>query len=162
MSLNDIKLTNQQVAELYQNVLIEPFAKDVPGQQPLNFLGGNLQRILIVVNKEATAFLTDTEFDFLTNILSACKLSIADVAIINWSNNSFDSYTNILEELKSKKVILFDLDPLEFGLPLFFPHYQTQPFNNCTFLSAPPLLILASSVTEKKNFWNALKNFFGL
>src|SRR6476469_2598845 len=116
MSLNDIKLTNNQVAALYQSVLIEPFAKDVPDPKPLSFLGGNLQNILIVVNKESAAFLTDTEFEFLTNILSACKLSIADVAIINWSNNTYDSYNKILEELKSKKVILFDLDPLEFGL----------------------------------------------
>jgi len=162
MSLNNIKLNNQQIADLYQNVLIEPVAKDVPEQPVLNFLGGNLENILIVVNKESAAYLTDTEFEFLTNILAACKLTIADVAIINWANNSFDSYASILTELRSKKIILLDLEPTEFGLPLFFPHYQIQPFNNCTFLSAPSLFTLASNVAEKKNFWNALKNFFGL
>jgi hypothetical protein len=162
MSLNDIKLTNQQLADLYKDLLVEPLAKDVPQKEHLSYLGGNLGNILIVVNKEAAAFLSDIEFEFLTNILAACKLSIADVAIVNWVNNAALSYEAILAELKTKRVLLFDLDPLAFGLPLYFPHYQIQPFDNRTFLSAPSLHTLASNVGEKKNFWTALKTFFNL
>ncbi|HVG41857.1 MAG TPA: hypothetical protein VM888_09620, partial [Chitinophagaceae bacterium] len=77
MSLNNIKLTYQQLEDLYGNVLIEPLEKDVLKKESLHYLGGNLSNILIVVNKETAAFLSDAEFDFLNSILSACKLSIA-------------------------------------------------------------------------------------
>ncbi|HVG41602.1 MAG TPA: hypothetical protein VM888_08315, partial [Chitinophagaceae bacterium] len=85
-----------------------------------------------------------------------------DVAIINWHTTSSFSYENIIKELNSKKIILFDLNPIEFGLPLFFPNYQIQAFTNQVFLAAPSLHTLASTIVEKKNFWAALKQLFGL
>ncbi|MEO6069920.1 MAG: hypothetical protein ABIN57_07745 [Chitinophagaceae bacterium] len=162
MSLNDINLTNYQLASLYPNVLVEPMGKAGAELYALNYLGGNLSHILLVINKDFTAFLSDAEFTFLTSILGACKLSIADVAIYNWAQQEVPSHTSILAQLKSKKVLLFDLDPTQFGLPLFFQHYQIQSFNNLTFLSAPSLLAIENNVEEKKNFWNALKELFSL
>jgi hypothetical protein len=161
MSLNNLTLTSQQLVALYENVLTEPIAKDIPGKNNFPYLGGNLNHILIVVNKEASAFLSDAEFDFLTNILTACKLTIADVAIINKATTP-NAYQQIVSELNSKQVLLFDLNPLQFGLPLFFPHFQIQAFNNCTFLSAPSLHTLEIDVVEKKKFWSALKTLFAL
>jgi hypothetical protein len=161
MSLNHIQLTPQQVAEWYTNVLIEiPISNAF--EKKIHYLGGNLQHILIVINKEGDHFLSDSEFDFLAKILASCKLTIADVAIINWAGKTENSYPAIISALATKIVVLFDLDPLQFGLPLFFPLFQIQPFNQCSFLSAPSLHLLESDMQEKKNLWAALKKLFSV
>ena len=84
MSLNQIQLTNQQLASFYPDVLIESTtASPMPRQQAVKFLGKNAKNIVLLVSNDTVPFLQDDELSFLTNILSACKLSLVDVAIVN-------------------------------------------------------------------------------
>lgn len=159
------------VADLYSEVLVagitEPGAavaepsSPSPVNAPLNILGKNEKKVLVVVDNEAMAFLQDNELTFLTNILTACKLSLADVAIINWHHVQAD-YQQVLTQLESKTVLLFDVAPLRFGLPFNFPPYQVQQFDKKTFLFAPSLHIVEENLGEKKNLWNALRTIFNI
>lgn len=160
MSLNQVQLSPQQVASLYNSLLIEPVQAAETAQKSLPYLGGFLQQVLIIVNKDQTQFLTEAEFDFLSNILAACKLTIADVAVINWATAGATDYNEVAKTLHSKTVLLLDADPSFIGLPLFFPHYQIQQFAGTAFLSAPSLHTLESTLEEKKKFWAALKKLF--
>ena len=161
MDLNQIKLTSQQVADLYSNVLIESGATVMPASTTIRFLGNNKENILIVVNTDNTVFIADDDLKFLTTVLAACKMSLADVAIINWQNVNAD-YKSILVELSSKAVLLFGVTPNEFGLPINFPFYQVQRFDERQFVFAPPLSEIGKDVNSKKELWLSLKRLFNI
>ncbi len=162
MSLNNIQLTPQLLTNLYQNVLVETKMAKVPALPPINFLGGNKKQILIVAANADTPFLTDNELTFLTNILAACKLGLDDVAIINKEHLPTVNYETIIEMLQSKIVLLFNIDPLAFGLPIHFPHFQVQQFNSRVYLCAPSLNDIEQEKTLKAKLWAGLKTLFQL
>ena len=162
MSLNNIQLTPQLLTDLYENVLVETKMVKAPEPPPINFLGGNSKQILIVAANAETPYLPDNELTFLTNILAACKLALDDVAIINKEHLPTLSYDAIIEKLQSKTILLFNVDPLAFGLPINFPHFQIQPFKTRTYLYAPSLQEIEQDKALKGKLWTNLKTLFQL
>jgi hypothetical protein len=84
MSLNNFQLSPFLIHQLYKKTLVEmaiinPPIKDDKNNTP-SFLGKNEKQILLVVNEDETVFLSDTDLNLLVGILSACKLTLADVA----------------------------------------------------------------------------------
>ncbi len=161
MSLNDIKLSPHLTANLYTSHLIKAEKTEFTKEVKINFLGKNEKRILIVVNKTDCTFLPDNELNFLTSILSACSLSLADVAIINHDKNT-ESYQLITDQLNTTSVLLFDLSPSDFGLPVNFPDFQVQKVDKIQYLVAPSLSLVELNKDLKKSLWNALKRMFGI
>ena len=85
-------------------------------------------------------FLEDDELNFLSSVLAACKLSLADIAIVNKTPMDPLNYREITNQLKSTKCITFwMLRQQTMDLPFNFPHFQLQQFDQCTYLSAPAL-----------------------
>jgi len=157
-----MRLSPKMLASLYPDVLIERHAIPMPVEQKISYLGNNEKNILIVVNNENAVYLTDNELVFLTKVLGACDLSIADVAIINWKNLSQKDHIVLINELKSRYILLFDLDSIEFGLPIRFPAFQIQTFDKCTYLQAPALAAIEKDVDAKKQLWASLKKLFAI
>lgn len=162
MSLNNVQLPPQLVADLYKDSLVENHATDVPISASFKHLGSNHQNILIVVNDRNVAFLPDDELNFLASVLNACKLSLADVAIVNTASQEMNDYHNLIDYFETKTVLLFGLEPSQFGLPIQFPSFQVQKFEGQTYLSAPPLSELASDKTLKGKLWTCLKTIFSI
>lgn len=170
MSLNQIQLTNQQLTGLYSNVLIESTvpgiettaSNPVPEHKPVKYLGKNARHVVLLVSNATVPFLPDDELSFLTNILSACKLSLADVAIVNIHSLNETEVETAIQPLEPKSVLLFGITPLSIDLPINFPQFQLQPFNKRTYLYSPHLQELAADKTLKLQLWNCLKNLFGL
>lgn len=162
MDINSINLTPQLTAALYTNTLVETAYDTTPQPPAINYLGNNQKHILIVTANAPEAFLTDNELAFLTNILAACKLSMADVAIVNKAQYTVADYAEVLDLLQSKTVILFGVDPLAFGLPINFPHFQLQSFHQHIYLYAPALKEIEQDKGLKGKLWSSLKNLFGI
>ena len=161
MSLNNISLPAQLIADLYEFSLVdkEPVSNTPP---PIKFLGKNEKKILILVSKDNVAFIEDEELDFLSSILLACKLSLTDVAVINLKNFGDTNYHYLIDQLKTKKIILFDVEAQTIDLPFNFPKFQLQQFDQAVYLSAPSLKEIQKEKTLKTELWNCLKNLFGL
>ena len=87
---------------------------------------------------------------------------MADIALINLAKNPGLAYTTVTEQLKAEKVFLFGLDTTALALPLQFPHYQVQQFNNQVYLSSASLHELQANKEEKMKLWNCLKKIFSL
>lgn len=180
MDLNHINLPPAALAGLYGETLVSnnepgsipsvavkqevPTASEQPADKKatIRSLGNNQQQILVLVNVPDTVFLSDESLAFLTGVLSACKLSMADVALVNLHHNPDIPYQTLLTEFKSRIVFLFDKDPASFGLPMKFPHYQLQAFAGNTFLYAPSLQELEKDKVEKTKLWGSLKRLFNL
>ncbi|MCW3074864.1 MAG: hypothetical protein JWP69_1933 [Flaviaesturariibacter sp.] len=164
MSLNGIQLSSQQLSDLYGSVLVETNAKPVPAKPTLpavSYLGMKEKNILIITSEPEAKYISETELIFLTTVLAACGLGLADVAIVNWLNTEKD-YLKIMDTLQVKTVLLFDVDPLSFGLPINFPIFQIQEFDKRTYIHAPSLKKVEQDVTLKKGLWSALKKTFSV
>ncbi len=166
MSLDNIQLADITLLELYKNSLVEERSKKATAKKiapsVLNVLGKNLKKITLVVQNNDIAFLTDEELNFLLGILTACKLNMDDVAILNLAKNKNVEYDRIEKELDAEKIFLFGVDPGDINLPLSFPNYQAQQYKNQLYLSAPPLSDLQHDKTEKTKLWACLKKIFSV
>lgn len=160
MSLNDIRLKPNIIAAFYNHSLVETSATTMPESKPLHYLGSNQKNILVIVSNSDIPFLPDAELNFLTNVLTACKLSLADIGIINYKTEQAQ-LQNILTN-EAKKVLLFGVEPLAIGLPIHFPPFQLQPFNKCIYLFAPALSQIENDKGLKSKLWSALKTMFAI
>lgn len=170
MSLNSIELSTRMLTDFYGNCLVvtsseaikENINKELPKKSnQLKYLGKNGKNILIIVDKDHVPFLPDGELSFLTNILSACKLSMADISIINRHQTKPDELTGFIES-SAKIILLFGTDPLAIGLPINFPPFQLQAFNSRTYLYGPSLSELETDKELKMKLWSCLKALFGI
>ena len=172
--LNHIKLPASVVADLYHSSLIDMdetlVSKAVtdntetrPAALPgWKWLGENRKNILIIVSYPDAVHLPDNDLVFLTGIIGACKLSMADVAVVNLNNHPQASYKELVAFFKSKIVLLFAVEPAAFGLPMSFPHFQIQPFAGNSFLFSPSLKELENDKVLKSKLWVCLKRLFNL
>ena len=169
MDLNHIELPLSLIADLYKSSLIEA-NPDVAKLQPerlatgkkWNYLGNNGKNILIIVKYENSFNLPDEQLVFLTNMLSACKISIGDTVILNLNNYPGASFKDLQSHFKSKIVFLYGVEPAAFGLPVNFPHFQVQSFSNCTFLFTPSLEELEKDKVLKSKLWVCLRRMFSI
>ena len=172
MALNDIQLDSSLLVDMYRNSLVEmkdsqhmqavpKKANDegpIPWRKHLGEFGKN---ILLIVRYDQATYLPDVQLSFITSILGACKLGLADVAILNIARVP-GGYKHVQEKFKSSVTILFGLTPQEFEMPLDFPEFQVQPFNNCTFVHTPALEKLENDKVLKSKLWVCLRRVFGL
>ena len=175
MDLNNIDLPKNLVAELYPDVLVIPYDDsshisaniDVPettnmiGNEWIS-LGNNEKKITLIVNYKNSKHLPDDELSFLSEILSACRLSMGDVAILNTNNYNDLNYKKLFENMEPAKVILLGVDPVQIQLPVVFPEFQIQSFSKTSFLFSPPLQELRNDKILKSKLWVCLKQFFGI
>jgi len=165
MPIDNIQLSPAIVQELYKTSLVDyrdQPESTTPTEKTIQLLGKNLQKIVIVVDTTEAVFLPDDQFSFLTGILSACKLTMEDVAIINIQRNKKLTYTVLTEELKAEKIFLFGTTPEQIELPMSFPNYQVQAYNKQVYLSSPSLALLQNDKTEKTKLWLCLKKIFSI
>ena len=179
MQLKNLKLPGSVISDLYKQSLViaddiflpaaEKKEGNTAGEQPtlpaakqIDFLGENKKNILVVVNNDHVRFLADEDLSFLTSMLSACKLSIADVAIVNFNNSPALTYKDFKAELNSKILLLFGTTPESINMPVSFPHFQVQSFNNGTFLFAPSLIDIQNDKILKSKLWVCLRRIFNV
>ena len=166
MSLDNIQFPASVLQNMYSKSLFD-LKQDKPDlalSQPgtISYFGNNQKKIVIIVMSPESIYLPDEDLKFLLGILSACKLSMEDIALINLAKNSFLLYKDVTEQLIAEKIFLFGVNPELLGLPLQFPHYQIQQFNNQVYLSSAPLTELQNDKAEKTKLWNCLKKIFSI
>lgn len=167
MNLNDIKLHPQLLAGLYPGTLIETRQEKTNIQaafkedQTFSFLGKNKKNIVIIVYNEKEKYLHEVELKFLSRILKAVHFTLDDVAVVNIKKQPA-GYSELDALFQSKAVLLFGAEPKNIDLPVNFPQFQLQSFNNCTYLHAPALNEIENEKVLKQQLWECLKNLFGL
>jgi hypothetical protein len=126
-------------------------------------LGNNKQQIAIVVNFANEVFLPESDLQFLTKMLSACKLNMADVAIVNHAAVPV-AIEPLKQQLQPKYVLLFGVEPGTIQLPISFPAFKEQAYAGSTYLFTPLLNELNQENEEaklmKRKLWDCLKRMF--
>lgn len=164
MSLNKIQIPPYLVSQLYKTHLIEPISSNNTksiNSEKLKSLGENKKQILILVNNSDVVFLNDNQLNFLTQLLTACKLNLGDVAIINFYGLNMN-HENLFIQFNSKVVLLFDVAPVLLEFPISFPNFTVQQHKETQFLFMPSLQEIEADKSLKLKTWNCLKIIFKL
>jgi len=164
MSLDNIQLPSFLIQELYKKSLIETVNNQLTSDSlktgDISFLGKNQKKILIIVSEENVVYLTDKNLELLVGMLSACNLSLNDVALVNYDRNRQLEYQTIQDKFNPEVIIFFGIEPSTLSFPLQFPEYQLQSYNRQTYLSVPSLTLLSEQIPEKKKLWVCLQKLF--
>ncbi len=175
MSYQQFSISTAVVADLYKTSLViidnEQASTKTRVNTPANtiaaapakwHLGDNNQLISIIVEDHNNVYLDEASLEFLSKMLVACKLNLADVAIINMAKTTVD-IQQIKAELKPARLIFFGVEPASL-LSFSFPPYKLQGHDSCEYLSCPPLPVIngtdANAQAEKRKLWNCLKEMF--
>jgi len=145
----------------------EPVAEKAPPKPvdntPYKILGNNKKQITVVVNCPQDVFVPEGDLLFLTKMLDACKLNMADVAIVNHATAAV-TIEKVKAQLQPKFLLLFGVEPDEIHLPINFPSYKEQPYAGTTYLFTPALSQLNGDTDVakglKKKLWECLKRMF--
>lgn len=165
MSLDNIQLSPVLVKKLYSHCLyqMEPAKQHFennPSDTDLSSLGNNEKNILIVVNDKQALHATESDLKLLTDILIACQLTLADVALVNMDKNPAADYSTLNRQFIPRKIFLFGVSPASLGFPLHFPEFQLQAYNGQQYLLSPSLASLNQNRSEKMQLWQLLQKIF--
>lgn len=165
MSLDNIQLPDFVIQDLYKKNLVDlsdsQQVKNITSKE-INFFGGNRQQILLLVNNNCNAFVTDEQFTFLSGILNACKLTLEDIALVNIAALPSLSYKTLVKTFHPKIFLMFGISPDTLQLPFVIPDFQRQAFDNKVYLSIPSLNEIENDKELKRKLWIVLKQIFSL
>ena len=109
--------------------------------------------------------LNEPDFILLTSILNACRLTIADIALVNLGNQKA-SLHQILNNLPSKFVIAFEVDSKALKIKLPTNFYKLTPLGESNLLFSKSLSSMqgmdSTAKQEKAKLWAVLKQIFQL
>jgi hypothetical protein len=171
MSLDNIILPAAVVAGLYRKNLYmiqeaggaaTPVTGAVkPAESPAapTFLGGNKKNVLVAVNDPDAVHIETGRLEVITKILSACKLTLEDVAIYNTAGRQ-TGWATLRQQLQPRFCLLFDIAPDVIGLPVVFPHYHQHQHDGCMFLLSNSIDEINRDNLLKSKLWLCLKSIF--
>ena len=173
MGLNDIEFPPSLLAELYSSLIIpdekinahliqkEEKKQDDVSPTALRHLGENRKKILVITKDETHPFASDEDLRFLTDILAACKLSLADIALVNLKHRK-EPMAVLSQEFHPEKVLCFGVGPDELEMPIRFPAFQVQSYSGTQFIASPTLRELSEDKLLKSKLWVSLRKLFNI
>lgn len=161
MSLDNIELSTRTIQLLFTKDLVETIKEQPVIQDPLKIdsLGENSRNILFLVNNTFNKFLPDDQMDMLSKLISACKLSMADIALVNYHQNPVN-YKELAMHFSPQKILIFGVSTSMLDLPFTIPFFQIQSYNGQSYVIAPPLEDFVKNTDLKKELWACLKKLF--
>lgn len=149
--IEKVKIPLSILSELYKDVLINE-----PGQiEPTT--RKKLHAVVVVFTDNHTSTATE---ELLSGILTACKLNESNSIVLKSTSSKRENLLSIKEIYDTKNIILFGIDPVEFGLPITFPHFQLQTSDGIKYVSSPGLEEMVKDKSLKVKLWNSLKQIF--
>jgi len=131
----------------------------------IKYLGEHLKQVTIIVKDELAVYLNENDLTLLSSILSACKLTLADIALINVAQQKL-SLHEILNVLPSKLVMIFDVSSTTLKIKLPTTLYKSIQLGDTYLLFSNSLSLMQggdqSAKLEKGKLWAILKSLFQL
>ena len=167
MSIDNIQLPVSLYPSLFKNNLVDLQTKmnrhQSHKQDPeIDFLGGNEKHIAFIINNEHHTYLNDNELKFLSGLINACNITMADISIVNFARNKHIRYNILSSSLASRKILCFGVSSSDIDLPFAIPYFQVQTFQEIQYIFCPHLEQLQEDIDSKKQLWVSLRKIFNL
>ena len=129
------------------------------------YTGENKKHVTIIINQDSTTVISTEWSTFLTSVLSACKLTLNDVVIVNTHKKTIN-YSQIITQFKSQYLIVFDVAPSLIGIPAAIPSYDIRVNDNCSFVFSESISLMLNNTADAKQvkmrLWTSLKKLFNV
>ena len=129
------------------------------------YTGENKKHVTIIINLDSTTVISTEWSTFLTSVLSACKLTLNDVVIVNTHKKTIN-YSQIITQFKSQYLIVFDVAPSLIGIPAAIPNYDIRVNDNCSFVFSESIALMLNNTADAKQvkmrLWTSLKKLFNV
>lgn len=165
MGFETIQLTGQQLEELYSSHLVisgsTDIAKSERKSKPANagITGKNKKLFVWVVNEPEYPFLSDADFQFLSDVITACKMNMDDIALVNIAQNGM-GFNEVIDRFQPKYLIISFLDQNWITLQAEdYTLLQQQDYQ--LYVTESPGIVRNDKVRKSK-LWLALKQMLGL
>lgn len=179
MSFQQLHLTNDQLAELYGKQLVvvendlpakttavapvpaepEPAPVQTAAVATQGITGKNKKQFVWLVEEHHYPYLADADFQFLSDVLTACKMNMEDIALVNVANNR-SGFEQLVQQLQPKYIIAaaVQID----ALPIQTADYKVLQQQNYQLCYTESLEAIRSDKTKKSKLWLALKQMLGI
>ena len=177
MGINDFSLSDEIIAALYpESLVLEqttgsgnkiPDKPDIPGIPviPYPFMGQNSRSICFLVHYPDDEFIPGEQLIFLLKILSACKCSLDDIALVNTAKTQV-KIDELKRQLKPGVIFLWGLIPGFDKITKEFPDMSLSLMDGVTVIPVSHAEQMsrenAEAVELKKKLWVSLKKLFSL
>jgi hypothetical protein len=157
MATTEPSLNLHAMKMLYHNSL---YSIDQQVEKPAILPSGILKKKYLILLRE-NVMPGDPLYRFLTGILNACQIPVANVNMISAFRQDAD-YQALEAEYGAVFVIMFGVEASDLKLPVFFPHFQVQGYNSITYISSPDLAVIENDKAAKQKLWQSLKKAFSI
>ena len=177
MGINHIRLSSELIAALYPESLVEenvplPVKENVRNSKPVaekipayHFLGENNRSICFLANYPEGDFLPDDQLEFLKKMLTACKLSFNDIALLNIAHAAFD-LADLRLQLHPRIIFLWGIQPESAGLKSSLPDFSVTMIDGISIIPVLSPDLMSGNRPEgtefKQRLWICLKKLFTL
>lgn len=129
-----------------------------------DYLGENNKYVLVLVNYPDSKHITDKDKEFFLKVISALKLTIDDVAVLNYAHYAAADINALKEYFSCSRIITFGLPPSSAVFRnLNMQDYSVTNVYGVSLLPASDTLrIIESDKNKKIVLWNALKLLFNV
>ncbi|MXV51774.1 hypothetical protein GS399_12385 [Pedobacter sp. HMF7647] len=153
---NDEALETTATANIGQEIPTAIAA--TPEERPsFDFLGENDKFVLFLCNNENHKFFSAEAMEALNGILSAKKLELKDVSIVNLAKYPTALFKDLKSFFACSKLVLFGIPPQQIGLPAFGGN-ELHTHENVKILASYSMEEMLSDISKKRTFWNVMKN----
>ncbi len=160
-----IKTLDAQVPTTAVQTETDKDNSSINDSRQIKYLGEHLKQVTIIVKDELAVYLNENDLTLLSSILSACKLTLADIALINVAQQKL-SLHEILNVLPSKLVMIFDVSSTTLKIKLPTTLYKSIQLGDTYLLFSNSLSLMQggdqSAKIEKGKLWAILKSLFQL
>jgi hypothetical protein len=165
MSIDKVQLPAFSHKSIFKNHLVnlrEDVINEIPKEEPgIQFLGNNEKKIIFLVNDSKNKFLPDAQMKFLSGLLAACHLNMADIAIVNIYHKKI-TYNELIDQLPAEKILAFGISAVDLELPFNIPFFQAQNFQQKIYMTGPRIEEIQNNIDLKKLLWGCLQKIFNI
>lgn len=123
-----------------------------------DYLGENNKYFAILVNYEGHQYMAPKELEALQSILSAKKMELKDVALVNLNKYPAASFHQLKSFLACNRIVLFGINPQTLQLPSIASN-QIGEHEGVKVLATYAFGEMMNDVEKKKAFWAVMKGF---
>ncbi len=164
MNLNKVVFTKYQVSELYGNQLVASIGSEstVPvakNERPIMYKGKNKKNIVWLIEEHDHLFLNDTDFQFLTKVIEACRLNLDDIALVNM-NDAANELELIIKQLNPVLLLVSGVsaNKISFNTQL----YTIEQVNGFTLFITDSVEDMRNDAVKKSKLWVGLKQILSI
>ena len=126
-----------------------------------NYLGENNKYILILIDQPLKSeIISAKDLLLLEKTLTALKLELRDVAIVNLQQCEELHFKSLKEFFSCNKVLGFGIELAKIGIEKEVPINTVFRIEDCPFLLASSLEELSNNQAQKVVWWSAMKSIF--